>query len=272
LTGARGRSTLAAMARQASTPRTKRLAQTATAGMLLAVGLAAIMVKSTPGVYERTAPLGPDRAALRAFNKRVVNHVGNVLLDESGGTRLDLAVTEAMVNARIAWFLDEERRAGREVPAVLAHLRIGFEPGAVVLATRVGRGWSEVVVAQWLRLSADEQGRLRTEPAGTRVGSLPLPGGLIGLLRESAAEVLARGEGAGASDRAEDEAGKQRLRLAGAILDALDGKPVPLGKGKRRILLEAVEVGRGVLRMQGHRAERQDNSDNNDKQGMMNSE
>lgn len=224
------------------------------AGMLLAVGLAAILVKATPGVYERTAPMGPDRAALRAFNKRVVNHVGNVLLDESGGTRLDLAVTEAMVNARIAWFLDEERRAGQEVPAVLAHLRVGFEPGAVVLATRVGRGWSEVVVAQWLRLSADERARLRVEPAGTRVGSLPLPGGFLRTVRASAAEVLARGEGPGASGHAQDEAQKQRLRLAGAILDALDGKPVPLGKGKRRILLETVEVGRGVLRMRGRRA------------------
>jgi len=242
------------MARQAMTPRTRRTAHLVAAGVLLAAGLAALLLKSTPGVYERTAPMGPDRDALREFNRRVVNHVGNVLLDDSGGTRLDLAVTDAMVNARVAQFLSEERRAGREVPAVLAHLRVGFEPGAVVLATRLGRGWSEVIVGQWLRLSADEQGRLVTEPVGTRVGQLPLPGGLLGTLRAAVARALAPAEDPdhGGEEADEDE----RLRLVDAILAALDGEPVPLGKGKRRIILESVEVERGVLRMQGHRAKK----------------
>jgi hypothetical protein len=173
-------------------------------------------------------------------------------------------VTDAMVNARVAQFLDEERRAGRSVPAVLAHLRVGFEPGAVVLATRLGRGWSEVVVGQWLRLSADEQGRLRTEPVGTRVGQLPLPGGVLGTLRAAVAGVLADdgaaeppgpAEAAGETGTAEEA---ERLRLVDAILAALDGEPVPLGKGKRRIVLESVEVERGTLRMRGRRAGRQD--------------
>jgi len=243
------------MARQASRRRSRRIAQAAAAGVLLAAGLAAVLVTSPPGVYERTAPLGPDRAALRAFNRRVINHVANVLLDESGGTGLDLAVTEAMVNARLALFLEEERRAGRPVPAVLEHLRVGFEPGAVVLATRLGRGWSAVVAAQWLRLSADEQGRLQAEPAGTRLGGLPLPGGVLGTLRAAVARVLAREEASAAPAPAEGEKaeGKRRLRVVDAILDALDGRPVPLGKGDHRIVLESVHVERGTLRMLGRR-------------------
>ncbi|MFO8012555.1 MAG: hypothetical protein R6X20_04525 [Phycisphaerae bacterium] len=231
------------MAHKAPARRRKRAAQVAVAGALLAVALAVLLVKATPGVYERTAPLGRDRNAFRAFNRRVVNHVGNVLLDESGGTRLDLAVTEAMVNARLAMFLGEERRAGRPVPAVLARLRVGFEPGAVVLATQLGDGWSEVVAAQWLRLSADGHGRLVTEPAGTRIGSLPLPG-MEGALRAAVMSTALAPQG----DKA------THLDVLKAILRAWTGKPVALGKGDRRIVLESVEVDRGVLRMQGHRA------------------
>jgi len=248
------------MAPRTPTPRRKRIVRVTAAAAVLAIGVAALLVKATPGVYERTAPMGPDREAFRAFNRRVVNHVGNVLLDESGGTRLDLVVTEAMVNARIAVFLDEERRAGRPAPEVLSRLRVGFEPGALVLATRLGEGWSEVVAGQWLRLSADEEGRLLAEPAGTRIGSLPLPGGLLGVLRTATADVLGSEETADTPDAAaggeepESADADERLRLVDAILDALAGKPVPLGKGKRRIVLETVDVGRGVLRMAGRRA------------------
>ncbi len=249
-----------AMARASATRRKKRLLRATTAAAVLAVTVAVLLVKATPDVYERTVPMGPDRQAFRAFNRRVVNHAGNVLLDESGGTRLDLAVTEAMVNARIAVFLAEERQGGRPVPEVLERLRVGFEPGAVVLAARLGEGWSQVVLAQWLHLSADEKGRLVAEPAGTRAGRLPLPGGVLGLLRTAAADVLDPDEPADRPDAAPGETtaratADEHVRLVDAILDALAGRPVPLGKGKRRIVLECVEVDRGVLRMTGRRAE-----------------
>ena len=251
LTLRRERSTLAAMTRAVSKDRTKRIAQWAVAAAVVAAALGLLLVKSSPDVYERTAPMGMDREAVRQFDQRVVNHVGNVLLDESGGTPLDLEVTEVMVNARLARFLAQERRLGRAVPPVLAHLRVGFEPGAVVLATRVGRGWSQVVLAQYLRLSADEAGRLCVEPAGASVGVLPMPGGLLDTVRELAAGVFSPQDAQGAPDADEQE---QRRRLHEALFDALDGKPVPLGTGERRIVLEAVEVRRGVLRMRGRRA------------------
>jgi len=242
------------MARDASTHRTRRIAHGVVAGTVVAGAVGLLLVKSSPDVYERTATMGIDREAVRQFNQRVVNHVGNVLLDESGGTPLDLEVTEAMVNARLARFLAQERRLGRAVPPILGHLRVGFEPGAVVLATRLGRGWSEVVVAQYLGLSADEGGRLRVEPAGASVGALPMPGGFLEAVRESAAGVLSRPAGAG-DDREADER-EQHRRVLEAVLDALGGKPAPLGKGERRIILEAVEVERGVLRMRGWRAQK----------------
>ncbi len=242
------------MARDAPKRRTRRIVRGLLAGALLVLALGVVLVKSTPDVYERTASMGIDREAVRRFDRRVVNHVGNVLLDESGGTALDLEVTEAMVNARIAQFLAEERRAGRTVPAVLAHLRVGFEPGAVVLATRLGQGWSGVVASQWFGLSADRQGRLRAEPAGATLGALPMPGGFLDAVRGWAAGVLPGADGAADAPDADEQ--EPHRRVLEAALDALGGEPVPLGKGKRRIILEAVEVDRGVLRMRGRRAER----------------
>jgi len=237
----------------------RRITLVAAASLVAAAGLAVLLAKTTPSVYDRTAPMGLDPGAAKRFDRRVVNHVGNVLLDESGGTRLDLTVTEAMLNARVARFLAEERRGGRQVPSAVAHLRVGFEPGVVVLATRLGDGWSRVVVAQRLHLSADEQGRLRVRPAGTRAGLLPMPAGLLAVLRQAVADALARAEAAEASENGEEPADEDdestRVRLFEALLGALAGEPVPLGKGKHRIILESVDVERGVLRMTGRRAE-----------------
>jgi hypothetical protein len=247
------------MTRTASRPRRTRLARITAAGLVAAAGVTALLLKASPGVYERTAPMGADPEAVRGFNQRVVNHVGNVLLDESGGTPLDLEVTEAMVNARVARFLADERRTGAAVPPVLAHLRVGFERGAVVLATRLGDGWSAVVVSQWLRLEPDGRGRLRVVPVGTNVGHVPLPAGLLGSLRASAEAAF--GSPDGPAPDGGDEDGKGPPRVVEAIFDALSGEPVPLGKGKRRIVLEAVEVERGVLRMRGRRAGREDAGD-----------
>jgi len=236
-------------ARRPSGGRGRRAVRWAAAAALAAAGLAVVLLKSPPAVYERTAPMGPDPEAVRAFNRRVVNHVVNVLLDESGGTRLAVEVTEAMVNARLARFLAEERRAGRPVPAVLEGLRVGFEPGAVVLATRLGRGWSAVVVAQWLRLETDGEGRLRVRPAGARLGSLPMPVDAAEVIR-TALDRLGGGD-ARAGTEPEPRGPEAVLR---AVARALAGEPVPLGRGKRRIVLERVEVDRGVLRAWGRRA------------------
>jgi len=217
--------------------------------LLAAAAAVAFLVKSAPEPYRRTEPMGADPDALRQFNSAVVNHVGNVLLDESGGTRLDLEVTEAMLNARLALFLAEEAEAGHAVAPALAHLRVAFEPGAVVLATRLGSGWSSVVVSQRLRLEADDAGRLVMRPAGASAGRLPVPVALERSLREAAAKALEQ-----AADGQDADDGDDLARLWRAVVDALGGEPVYLGSGKRRILLDKVTIARGVLRVTGRKA------------------
>jgi len=219
------------------------------AALLVAVAAVVLLLKAVPGPYSRTEPVGLDREALRQFHTRVVNHVGNVLLDESGGTRLDLEVTEAMLNARLALFLAEETEAGRAVAPALAHLRVAFEPGAVVLATRLGTGWASVVVSQRFRLEADDAGRLVVRPAGASAGRLPVPLAFLEPLHQAAARALEQPPDGAAGD------GEGASRLWQAVLEAFQGELVFLGSGKRRLLLEQVETERGVLRMTGRRAE-----------------
>jgi len=217
----------------------------------VAVGVAAVAIpvivslKATPRAYRRTAPMGIDPAAARRFDEQVVNQVANVLLDKSRRTRLDLVVTEEMANARIARFLADQAASGKVVSLALRRLRIGFEPAGLVIATEVGGGMTSAVVSQHLRLSADPQGRLCVEPAGTGVGWMPVPKSLLNHVRQAVAAALRRRQTPGNDD--------PTLQFWYAILDGLDGKPVPLGKGKRRILLESVDLERGVLRMKGHR-------------------
>lgn len=229
-------------------PRTsaRRLAAIVLAGLLAAAVAVVGLLKATPAAYRRTAPVGPDPAAVARFNEGVVNKVGNVLLDKSGGTPLDLEITEEMINARMARFLADEAEAGRPVTPVLRDLRVGFEPGTVILATRLGSGATGVVVSQDLLLEPTPEGDLRVRPGATAVGLVPLPGGLMDYARRAVALALARREEADPDDGT--------LALWRSILDGLDGKPVPLGRGRKAIRLERVEVERGVLRMTGRRA------------------
>lgn len=220
----------------------------AAAAVAAALAVAAVLVKLTPDVYSRTETMGLDDAAAARFNRDVFNGVANVLLDKSGGTRLDMELTEAMVNARLARFVDEEVRSGRPVPPAARDLRIGFEPGALVLATRLGSGATAVVVTQRLALEATADGRLVVRPDGTRAGGLPLPGVALDALVQMARALTARDDPA-----ADDE---KSIDLWRAVVEGLDGKPVPLGKGKKRIVLERLEIERGVLKAQGRRGEK----------------
>ena len=222
-----------------------RVAKVAAAGLLAAAVIILALLKATPGVYRRTAPIGPDPAAVARFNDHVVNQVGNVLLDKSGGTPLDLEITEEMINARVARFLADEVQAGRPVPPVLKDLRVGFEPGSVVVATRVGRGAAGTIVSQYLHLEPAPEGRLIVRPVGTGVGMVPLPGGVLDYARRAVALAIDLRQAEGDDEEA--------LGLWRAILDGLDGKPVPLGKGRRSIQLESIQVERGVLKIQGRR-------------------
>jgi len=228
----------------------KRIAGVVGAAALVVLLIAAALVKTAPDVYSRTARVGADHAGADRFNEEVVNGVGNVLLDKSGGTRLDVVITEEMASARLVRFLEERRARGDRLPAALAGLRIGFEPGRLVLATRMGRGLSSLVVSQHFSLSVMEDGRLRMEPVGMRAGLLPLPVDLSRCLTRVLRAHIERLEEKGRDGTS--------LALWRAALGALEGEPVALEGKKLGIRLERLEAERGRLHVVGRRSERDD--------------
>jgi len=230
------------------TLRAKRIAGLVGAGLAVAAATGAWLVLATPVFYARTEPIGADHPAKDLFNERVVNGVGNVLLDKSGRTPLDLAITEEMVNARLAKLLEETRARGESLPPALEALRIGFEPGRLIVATRVGGGAGSLVLSQHLIVAPTPDGRLRVETAGVQAGHLPLPSRLANHLVRALEEHVDRLE----AERPDDPT----LALWRGVLEALEGKPVALAGKKLGIALDAVQIDRGVLRARGHRIER----------------
>lgn len=214
---------------------------------VLGVGL---LLKSVPPAYERAGEAVRDdaarQAALARFDADVVNHVANVLLDKSGSTRLDITLTEEMVNARLGLWLEEAARNREAVPSALKGLRVAFEPGRVVVATRLGRGAASVIVSQDLAMTATEDGRLRVDAGDLRAGRLPVPGFVSEEVR-TALEALVD-----SPEEAEEDTTPADLWRA--ALGALGGEPVPLGRGKKQIRLERITIERGVMRVEGRRA------------------
>jgi len=226
----------------------KRIAGLVGAGLAVVAVVGAWLVLVTPVFYARTESIGADHPAKDLFNERVVNGVGNVLLDKSGRTPLDVTITEEMVNARLAKLLEETRARGDSLPPALEALRVGFDPGRLILATRVGGGAGSLVLSQHLIVAPTSDGRLRVETAGVQAGHLPLPSRLANHLVRALEEYVDR---LGA-ERPDDPT----LALWRGVVEALEGKPVALAGKKLGIALDAVQIDRGVLRAQGHRIER----------------
>jgi hypothetical protein len=218
--------------------------------VLAALGLAAVilisLLKWTPAVYERTSIIGPDPAAQAQFNEEVVNKIGNVMLDRSGGTRLDLSITEMMINARIAGFVADLDRSGRHLPAIVQDFRVGLEPGRIVLATGIGRGITRVVVSQDLRVQRLPDGSLQLVPTYVWAGAVPFPAALLAGVQRALTERLMQ------ESTPEDE---KSVDLGRYGIEALEGNPVFLGKGRKRVLADRIDIQPGIIHVEGHRAD-----------------
>jgi hypothetical protein len=224
----------------------RRYARVAGLSALVALVAVAALVTLQPDAYLRTAPIGPGHPARTRFDEEVINGILNVLADSSGGTRLDVTITEEMMNARLVAALAAVDAGGMPLPGVLRNVRIAFEPGSIVVATRLGRGHSEVVLSQRLRLAATPDGRLAVQTVALRAGMMPVPRSLCGQVSEALREHVARLKRGGA--------GEDSLLLWRAALAALEGEPIALRGTKRGIFLEKVEVERGRLHATGRRA------------------
>ncbi|MCX5682755.1 MAG: hypothetical protein NT049_03620 [Planctomycetota bacterium] len=219
------------------------------AAILLVGAVGTVLVKWTPDFYSRTAGVVPTAANRARFDAEIINKIGNVLLDKSGKTDLDLTVTEEMVNIGVAGFVEDQQKAGKSVSAAIQALRVSFEPDTIIVASIVGNGATSVVAAQHLGVEVQKDGTLLVSPSGASAGVLPVPDTLVAEARQTLASRLA-----GKKKKPEEEEGA--LDLTQCSMDALEGKPVTLGSGRRYIAVDKVQIEKGLLRIWGHLAEK----------------
>jgi hypothetical protein len=244
--------------------------------VVAAIVVLVVLLKLTPEVYRRTVGMR-SAAAAEQFDVEVINQYGNFMLDRSRRTPLEITLTEEMVNARVAKYVANALREGKTVPAVLYDARVAFEPGRLVLTTRAGGSITSVVLSQWFSLEVGPDGELVVAPAGTDVGLLPMPDFVFEYARGRLGDELERLEAQLEVDRLEAQELEVALKNSGplafvtvddlpakrrraamydilrAIRDALNGQPVPLVKGGKGVVLDSVEIERGVLKIVGHR-------------------
>jgi len=218
------------------------------AALLLAAVVGIVLVKWTPDFYKRTAVVVANDANRGRFNEEIVNKIGNVLLDKSGKTALDLTITEEMVNIGIAGFVQDQQKGGKAVSSVIQALRVSFEPDTVIVASIVGSGATSVVAAQHMGVEVQKDGAMIVKPSGASAGALPVPDTLVAEARRTLASRMA-----GKKGPSEEE---DPINLAQCAMDALEGKPAFLGSGRRYIAVDKIKIEKGLIRIWGHLAEK----------------
>jgi hypothetical protein len=218
------------------------------AAILLAIVVGTVLVKWTPDFYSRTAGIMPTEANRARFDAEIINKIGNVFLDKSGKTELDLTVTEEMVNIGIAAFVEDQQKGGKAVSAAVQALRVSFEPDAVIVASIVGSGATSVVAAQHMGVDVQKDGTMLVRPSGASAGVLPVPDTLVAEARRALASRM------GGKPPASEE--EQGVNFAQCAMDALEGKPIYMGSGRRFIAVDKIKIEKGLFRIWGHLAEK----------------
>jgi hypothetical protein len=216
--------------------------------LLLAAIVGVVLVKWTPDFYSRTAGIVATEAGRARFNEEIINKIGNVLLDKSGKTALDLTITEEMINVGIAGFVEDQQKTGKGVSSVIQAMRVGFEPDTVIIASIVGSGATSVVAAQHLEAEVQKDGTILVRPSGASAGAMPVPDTLVAEARRAMASRLTAKK-----NPAEEE---EAVNFAQCAMDALEGKPVCLGSGRRFIAVDKIRIEKGLFRIWGHLAEK----------------
>ncbi|NIA22427.1 MAG: hypothetical protein GWP05_10790 [Anaerolineaceae bacterium] len=183
--------------------------------------------------------------------------VNNCLQDTSGGTPLDMTLTDAAINARIR-SLPASQLA--RLPAWLSNPQVVFRGGQVVLMGDIDYQGSRTVASFRLDVGVTDQGDLELEMAGTRAGRMPLPD----MVGQVAIDHLDRKIAAlePKIKTADNKKRAQRMELELLALTGmrglLKGEPVTLQTRRHRLKLETVQIDDGRIRIVGRRVEKPD--------------
>ena len=231
---------------------------TAIVALILFVAVSYVLSTATPPGYTRASDYTPQQISDEAakFNAQAAK-VNNCLQDTSGGTPLDMTLTDAAINAQIR-SLPPSQLA--RLPAWLSNPQVVFRSGKIVLMGDIDYKGRRTVASFHLDVGVTEQGDLELEMAGTRAGRMPLPDmvgeSTIGRLDRKIAALELK------IKTAKNEKKTQRMELEQLALTGmrglLKGEPVTLQTRRYRLKLETVQIDDGRIRIVGRRVEKPD--------------
>ena len=139
--------------------------------LLLAGGYA--LSKAEPPGYTRVSDFTPQQISKEAakFNAQKAK-VFNCLQDASGGTPLDMTLTDSAINARIRSLPPAQLE---QLSGWLDNPQVVFRDGQVVLMGDVNYRGRQTIASFHLDVGVTDEGDLKLEMVKTRAGRMPLP-------------------------------------------------------------------------------------------------
>ncbi|NLX60881.1 MAG: YpmS family protein [Phycisphaerae bacterium] len=226
-------------------------------GGILAVMIGWTLATSEPAGYTRpddfTAQQLSDEAA--KFNAAAAR-IHNTITDASGGTPLDITLTDAAINGYIRSLPPDQLR---QLPSAFDNPQVVFRDGEVVLMGDVYVKGRKAVASMHLAAEVTEDGDLRLEMRTTKAGRLPLPDMIsndtVAHLDRKIEDMQSRGEAAGGDDRRAQVADAKLMALM-SLRGLLKGEPVTLETRRQRLKLDALEILDGRIHVVGRNVEK----------------
>ena len=222
--------------------------------LLLAGGY--VLSKAEPPGYTRASDFTPQQISEEAakFNAAAAK-VHNCITDSSGGTPLDITLTDTAINAQI-----RSRQPAQldQLPHWLDNPQVVFRDGEVVLMGDVNYRGQRTIASFHLDVGVTDEGDLKLEMVKTRAGRMPLPDmvgeATIGHLDRKITTL--QGKIKTADDQKKAERMELMLMALTSMRGLLKGEPVTLQTRRHRLKLEVVQVNKGRIRLVGRRVEK----------------
>ena len=215
-----------------------------------------VLSKAEPPGYTRASDFTPQQISQQAakFNAQTAKVV-NCLQDSSGGTPLDMTLTDSAINARIRSLPPSQLK---QLPGWLSNPQVVFRDGEVVLMGDIDFKGRRTIASFHLDVGVTDGGDLELEMAGARAGRMPMPDmvgeATIGHLDRKITALESKIKTAG------DEKKAERMELELMALTGMRGllksEPVTLQTRRHRLKLDTVQIDDGRIRIVGRRVEK----------------
>jgi hypothetical protein len=227
-------------------------------GGILAVMIAWVLATSEPAGYTRPEDFTPQQLSDEAakFNAAAAR-IHNTITDTSGGTPLDITLTDAAINGYIRSLPPDQLR---QLPSALDNPQVVFRDGEIVLMGDVYVKGRKAVASMHLAAEVTEEGDLRLTMRTTKAGRLPLPDMIsndtIAHLDRKIAQMQSSGNAAAGGDARRAQVADAKLMALMSLRGLLKGEPVTLETRRQRLKLDALEILDGRIHVVGRNVEK----------------